>query len=170
MTPTIANGKVFAGTPRGVAVFGLLDESQRPVQIIARHSGKCLDVRGISVDRGAVVQQWGCWNGPNQQWQLTPAGDGSFIVTSVNSGMVLDVYGAFTNNGDKIQQWSFLGGANQKWRLQPVSGNYYELVAGHSGKCLDVTGGSGAVQNGAVVQQWTCLGGTNQQWQLVPAR
>ncbi|HEY7304253.1 MAG TPA: RICIN domain-containing protein [Bryobacteraceae bacterium] len=170
MTPTIANGKVYVGTPQSVAVFGVLDASRRPVEIIARNSGKCLDVRNISTLQGAGVQQWTCWNGPNQQWKLTPAGDGSFIVRSINSGMVLDVYGAFTNNGDKIQQWSSLGQANQKWRLQSVSDGYYELIVEHSGKCLNVTGGPGATQNAIAVQQWTCVGGTNQQWKLVPAR
>jgi hypothetical protein len=170
MTPTIANGKVYAGTPHSVAAFGLLDESRRPVQVMARHTGKCLDVRNISTRRGAAVQQWTCWNGPNQQWKLTPAGDGSFVVRSINSGMVLDVYGALRSNATKIQQWSYLGRANQKWRLQPVSGGYYELVVEHSGKCLEVSGGPGTSKNGVAVQQWTCNSGTNQQWRLVPAR
>lgn len=38
--------------------------------IVPLNSGKCLDVRGISIDDGAPIQQWTCWGGDNQKWQL----------------------------------------------------------------------------------------------------
>jgi Ca2+-binding RTX toxin-like protein len=36
--------------------------------LIARHSGKCMDVLGLATGNGARVGQWGCWWGGNQQW------------------------------------------------------------------------------------------------------
>ena len=40
--------------------------------IVALNSGKCLDVAGISNSDGAGIQQWSCWGGDNQKWQLVP--------------------------------------------------------------------------------------------------
>ena len=36
----------------------------------ARHSGKCLDVRDVSISDGARLQQWVCTGGPAQQFRL----------------------------------------------------------------------------------------------------
>jgi hypothetical protein len=42
-------------------------------RIIARHSGKCLDVANMSIAHGADVVQATCWNpGYNQRWTLKP--------------------------------------------------------------------------------------------------
>ncbi|HZS54691.1 MAG TPA: RICIN domain-containing protein, partial [Bryobacteraceae bacterium] len=168
ITPTVANGKVYVGTTNGVAVFGLLNLGPGPVQLIAQHSGKCLDVRGVSMDPAAQLQQWTCWGGLNQQWYLTPTGDGSYEITSMNSGMSVDVLYMWTDNGAPLIQYPYWGGANEKWLLEPMSGGYYQLVAEHSGKCIDVTGGPSATDDGISIQQYTCWGGSNQQWKLVP--
>ena len=50
------------------------------VQIIASHSGKCLDVTGISGDQNAPIQQYTCRDpaaeidpaAGNQSWSFTP--------------------------------------------------------------------------------------------------
>jgi endoglucanase len=48
------------------------------VQIVAEHSGKCLDVAGQSRDEGAPIQQFECRDAVaeagygNQSWKLTP--------------------------------------------------------------------------------------------------
>ena len=44
--------------------------------LVARHSGKCLDVNGASLADLASVIQWDCHEGDNQQWSVEPAGDG----------------------------------------------------------------------------------------------
>lgn len=36
----------------------------------AKHSGKCMDVAGVSVNNGARLHQWDCHWGGNQQWTL----------------------------------------------------------------------------------------------------
>ena len=141
-----------------------------PVQLIARNSGKCLDVAGISKAPGARVFQWDCWGGPNQQWILTPTVDGSYEITSVNSGLALEVQGGpnVLWNGGTMGQWPYWGGSSQQFQLIPTDSGYYEIVARNSGKCLDVNGGPAAIADGATVQQWDYWGGTNQQWKLVP--
>ena len=40
-------------------------------KIIAKHSGKCLDVSRIGMENGAKIQQWGWSWGDNQKWKLT---------------------------------------------------------------------------------------------------
>lgn len=41
--------------------------------ITAVHSGKCLDVSGVSKNDGAIIHQWGCWGGDNQKWTFVSA-------------------------------------------------------------------------------------------------
>jgi hypothetical protein len=38
-------------------------------RLVAKHSGKCLDVTGISAANGAAIIQWDWWGGNNQQWR-----------------------------------------------------------------------------------------------------
>lgn len=46
--------------------------------ISPQNSGKCLDViytswNNYGLNPGTLVQQWDCWNGPNQEWKIVPA-------------------------------------------------------------------------------------------------
>lgn len=178
----VAGRSVHSAHSSSAAVFGLLVvglfgqtsaahaqtlSSTSPVQVIAKNSGKCLDVRGDSTDAGANIQQWSCTGDTNQQWLFIAAGDGSYEVQSVNSGMSLNVYGNSSSNGAPIIQWPYSGTPNENWRLQPTGNGYYTLVVESTGKCLDVTGGPPATSDGIGIQQWHCWGGDNQAWQLV---
>jgi hypothetical protein len=130
--------------------------------LFANHSGKVLDVSGISTADGAPVIQWEWWGGDNQRWRLEAVGEGYVRAVAKHSGKVLDVSGISTADGAPVIQWTWWGGDNQRWSVQPVGDDYYRLVAKHSGKVLDVTGASTA--NGAQVIQWPWNGGGNQRW------
>jgi hypothetical protein len=132
--------------------------------IIVKHTGKVLDVRGVSTANGAQIQQWDHHGGDNQLFRLIPVGGGYYKIVVEHSGKVLDVRGISTANGAEIQQWDWWGGDNQRWRLEPLGDGYYRVVAKHSGRVLDVRGISTA--NGAQIQQWDWLGGDNQRWKL----
>jgi hypothetical protein len=135
-------------------------------KLIARHSGKALDVLNNGTANGANVQQWTSNNCACQQWTLTHQGSGRYSVMGVGSGKMLDVNAASTADGANVQIWTSTGGNNQRWTFIPAGNGYYRINAVHSGKCLDVAGISTA--DGANVHQWAYLAGANQQWQLVP--
>jgi len=166
-------------SPRSIASLGLvlLSFSAAPsrvaaqapsvsgaYELVARHSGKCLDVSGVSTDDGAAVIQWTCNGGLNQRWTLQAAADGYYNVVAGHSGKMLDVTGVSTDDGARVIQWSANGGQNQQWLLQPVGNGYYTLTARHSGKALDISGVS--IDDGAPAIQWTPNEGQNQQWLL----
>jgi hypothetical protein len=139
-------------------------------RLVAKHSGKCLDVIGASYENGALMDQWECANPQTAQGQvftLVPQGE-YFQLLVRKSGRCLDVPGASQSDGVQLQQYTCLGvgQANQLWKLitvETVGGvNYFKLTAKHSGKCLDVAGGGTA--NGAKVQQWGCNGQNQQKW------
>ncbi|WP_326821578.1 RICIN domain-containing protein [Streptosporangium sp. NBC_01756] len=135
--------------------------------LVARHSGKCLDVAGVSTADGANVQQWTCLpNQRNQEWNLVATDSGYYTLRAVHSGKCLDVAGVGTADGANVQQWTCLSNQrNQEWRLVQKDNGYFTLVVRHSGKCLDVAGVGTA--DGANVQQWTCLPNQrNQEWRL----
>jgi hypothetical protein len=44
------------------------------IQLIARNSGKAVEVQGASTADGGNVVQYSDWNGTNQQWQLVKIG------------------------------------------------------------------------------------------------
>ncbi|PLS67685.1 MAG: hypothetical protein CV045_12210 [Cyanobacteria bacterium M5B4] len=65
--------------------------------LVAKHSGKCLDVSGGSKANGAPIVQWTCHGGNNQVWEQD--GWSNDQLKSVHSKKCLDVAGASRSNG-----------------------------------------------------------------------
>ncbi|HEY8995750.1 MAG TPA: cellulase family glycosylhydrolase [Lacunisphaera sp.] len=132
-------------------------------KIIARHSGKALDVANAATADGSNVHQWTYFGGNNQRWTVTNVGNNQYSIIGVQSGKALDVNGGGTANGTNVLIWSYGGAANQKWTFTATSGGYYRVTPTHAtNMALDVNGASAA--DGANVQIWTYGGGNNQQW------
>jgi glucosylceramidase len=78
---TGGTGATQDGATLQLWAYGGADNQQwRPVhrgdgtwEFTARHSGKCLDVTGLSTADGARLQQWTCTHGPAQTFRLVPA-------------------------------------------------------------------------------------------------
>ncbi|WP_341677815.1 RICIN domain-containing protein [Niveibacterium sp. SC-1] len=135
-------------------------------RLVAKHSGKVLDVAACSNAVGANVQQWSWLGGDCQRWKVTAQTDGTYVLTSQRSGQALDVAGCSTATGADVRQWTANGADCQKWRAEPVGDGYFRLVAKHSGKVLDVAACSTA--DGADVRQWDSLGSECQKWKFEP--
>jgi aryl-phospho-beta-D-glucosidase BglC (GH1 family) len=131
--------------------------------LIAKHSGKALDVRERSTQDGGLLQQWAYGAGANQKWVAQSAGNGLWQLRSTSSNKCVDVSGVSTANGAAVQQWTCTGGGNQLFRLEDQGNGFFYLRASHSNKCLDVTNVSAA--DGAGVQQWDCAG-DNARWKF----
>ena len=134
--------------------------------IVAKHSGKCMDVEGASTAAGALVKQYTCNGGTNQQWQIVSVGGGYYKIVARHSGKVLDVQWGSLDNGAPIWQWDENGTAAQQWAMTDVGSGYFRFTAHHSGKVLDVEGAY--TTDGAQVHQWDYVGIANQQWLLRP--
>ena len=144
--------------------------------VVARHSGKCLDVAVDSAANGALVQQWQCNGGNAQNWSLVPRlfsdGSGNFLYELKRNrflGGVRLCLDMDTTNYAHIQQWQCNGGNNQLWRLERVNDpGSWRAINYHFGICIDIVGSSGA--DGAGAQGYPCLGKTgtyaNQHFHL----
>ncbi|HEX7330044.1 MAG TPA: Calx-beta domain-containing protein [Pyrinomonadaceae bacterium] len=144
----------------------IYDGSTRYYEIVAKHSGKCMDVAGASTATGANVHQWTCVGVTNQQWQVLPVSGGYYKIVARHSGKVLDVKFGGLDNGTPVWQMDENGTAAQQWQIIDVGDGYVRIMARHSGKALDVAGVSFA--DGAQIHQWDYIGAANQQWLLRP--
>ena len=84
------------------------------MNVVAVHSGKCLDVTAASTADGAAVIQYTCGSGTNQQWQVRTVGS-SFQLVARHSGKCLDLPGSSTANGTRLKQYTCTSGTNQLW-------------------------------------------------------
>jgi hypothetical protein len=132
-------------------------------QLVARHSGKCLDITSNSTADSARALQWPCGSGTNQRFTVQDLGTGYHRVVARHSGKCLDVSSNSTADGATVLQYTCSGATNQQWQVRDVGGGYVDLVARHSGRCAQVDTASTA--DGAAIVQRTCGTGTNQQWQ-----
>ena len=71
--------------------------------MIAKHSGKCLDVSGWSNANGGKIVQWNCNGQNNQKWSLRDVGDSQYQVVSRSSGKCLDNRGSKDGGTDVVQ-------------------------------------------------------------------
>jgi hypothetical protein len=129
----------------------------------AVHSGKVLDVTGISTADGAALQQWEWVGGNNQRFRLEPLGLSTYRIVAQHSDKVLDVWQGSKANGAQIVQWPWHGDDNQLWTVDGVDDSL-RITSVRSGKVLTVANFS--AQNGAPIQQWDWLGGRDQRWQF----
>lgn len=152
-----------ASKPVLVSRFPVIGTTYR---IEARHSGKVLDVSGVSTADGAHIIQWTYGGGANQKFKFEDAGNGYFKIRNVNSGKLIDDDGASRENGAHMLQWSDQSSPNQHWAVTPIGvSGYYCIVNRLSGKALDVAGGSTA--DGAHILQWDYNNNTNQHWRII---
>ena len=75
-------------------------------------NGKCLDITGGSTANGALIEEWTCNGGSNQQW-LAVNGE----LVNPASGKCLDDPGFNTTQGTQLDLWTCNGGSNQQWSV-----------------------------------------------------
>ena len=132
-------------------------------RVVARHSGKALDVFGHQTQDGADVIQWAYGGGNNQRWTLTHLGNNVYQIMGVESGKALAVASTSTANGTNVDIRSYNGATNQRWTISATSGGYFRLApVSAPNSALDVNGAQ--TTDGANVFQWSWTGGNNQQW------
>jgi hypothetical protein len=138
--------------------------------IVAKHSGKCLDIKGASKLDAAEVIQYHWHGGSNQMFKIEslPDDPGYYRIVATHSGKCLDIKGASKLDAAEVIQYHWRGGSNQMFRIEPLSDDpgYYRIVAKHSGKCLDIRGASNL--DVAEVIQYHWHGGNNQRFRLSP--
>ncbi|MFE9139094.1 RICIN domain-containing protein [Streptomyces sp. NPDC007355] len=83
------------------------------VNVVARHSGKCLDVSGLSTADGAEVFQYACNGGRNQEWAVRGSG-GYLTLTARHSAKCSRPSGGSTTNGAGAVQWACDGTTSQQ--------------------------------------------------------
>lgn len=90
--------------------------------IIARHSGKCLDVEGGvgAIEDGANIDQWRCGDAgdSNQLWRLERVRGLNFQLRAAHSNKCLGVAGASSAEGANVEQQTCGGrtAEHQLWR------------------------------------------------------
>jgi len=135
--------------------------------ILARSSGKGLDVADNATTSGARLQQYDVTGGggSNQRWSFTPAGNGNYYIKVKSTQMCMAPSAQGTVDGEKVQQRTCGTSGEFQWTVTSLGTGYYKVVNANSGKSLDVQDNS--LLNGANIQVWAYTGANNQQWQFV---
>ncbi|MGI5522417.1 ThuA domain-containing protein [Micromonospora sp. CA-259024] len=136
--------------------------------VTAQHSGKLMDVSGVSTADGAQITQWAATGANNQKWQAVDAGSGAVYLKAVHSGKCVEVVGSSTAAGAFLQQATCNNGNQQKFTATATgTSGVYTVRNVLSGLCVDVNGA--ATTDGARLLQWTCHSAANQQWRFTLA-
>lgn len=135
--------------------------------LVARHSGKVLEIADASTAADAQLQQAEAVGQNHQQFKFDAAGERLFAIRARHSGLVVDIYGASTADGVKVIQSGWHSGSNQRFRLIEAGDGYYFIEAEHSGKCLDVRDAA-KTPGATVLQQANPLKGDSHNQQFRP--
>jgi hypothetical protein len=135
-------------------------------RIVARHSGKVVEVHHNKVDRGIPIQQGDWVGGEYQQFQFHKNGQ-FYNIVSRSSGRSLDVPGESWADGLGIVQWDRHDySINQQFTTVPAGGGAYYISARHSQKFLCMKDGGKDYGVPLVQQIWN--GGDHFQFSFVP--
>ncbi|MEV7614597.1 RICIN domain-containing protein [Streptomyces sp. NPDC089799] len=123
-------------------------------------TGKCLDIQGASRDPGALVQQFSCKTGYQQEFATLFGADGLTRMQPRHSGKCIGAAG--TAPGSQVTQQVCHDGAIQRWDLVDLGGGQVAVRNAATGLCLD----DGANPSGSrrEVRQVVCTGSSTQNW------
>ena len=85
-----------------------------------RHSGKVLDVRGVSQENGANVHQWEYVGWANQQWKLEPVSIETQLATHQGNSTTEAIFRIYPNPASK--QLTVVGGENYQVSFYDLTG------------------------------------------------
>ena len=140
--------------------------------LVAKHSGKCLDIKGGSFRNGSSMEQEGCSGSEAPNFEFLPVAGKSatYLIKNTRTGKCVDVFRAKKDNRAGVIQYSCGEGANQHFQLTDAGGGYYQLKAQHSGKCVDVRWA--LKKDGTEIIQYSCQSSSvrqkngNQLWKI----
>lgn len=90
-------------------------------QLVARHSGKCLDVFHADLADGTRIIQFTCVNSTAQQFRLEPLASGHSRIVARHSQKCLQPSGGSAADLAPIVQSTCLSTTAQRWRLSSVA-------------------------------------------------
>ena len=140
--------------------------------LVAKHSGKCLDLTGGSTDNASPLEQESCSSSEGAEFAfIAVSGQAdTYLIKNKRSNKCLDVYRASTANRTPLVQYSCGDVLHRQFKLLDAGGGYYQLRARHSGKCVDVR--YALVRDGAEIIQYSCQDSSareeygNQLWKV----
>ncbi|MFG2874699.1 family 20 glycosylhydrolase [Streptomyces sp. NPDC048337] len=125
-------------------------------------AGKALDDPASSSASGTQLITWTPHGGPNQQWQLTLNGDGTYTLVNGASTLCADIAGGSTAAGATVVQATCNGGDSQRWKTTAAGSGGYSVANKKSALLLTTASGT----DGALVTQQPANGSTYQLWQI----
>nr|WP_321412151.1 family 43 glycosylhydrolase [uncultured Carboxylicivirga sp.] len=134
-------------------------------KILARHSGKALDVAGCSQKPGANVHQWDDNGLDCQKWVVQATEGGYYTIVAVAGGLALDISNCSTENGANVGMWQPNAADCHLYSIYQNGDGYYYIVSKRSSKVLEIADGS--TQSGANLQQNSSISADYQQFDFV---
>lgn len=90
-------------------------------KVIAKHSGKVLDVAGVSSANGADIHQWSYSGSDNQKWIVVDAGDGFYKLIAQHSGKVAEIASCSSDQMANLQQYDNNDQTCGHWNFESVN-------------------------------------------------
>ncbi|GAA4374329.1 hypothetical protein GCM10023186_05800 [Hymenobacter koreensis] len=135
--------------------------------VVARSSGRALDILGASAENGAPAVQWEFTQAHSQQWRFVrvTAGGEWFRIEVRHNGKCLTVEKP-TENAPVVQR-PFSGGVYQQWKLVPAGpAGSMQLVNKGNEFCLAASAAD--KNNGVTIVAQRYQGRATQQWRVFP--
>ncbi|MGW4897128.1 ricin-type beta-trefoil lectin domain protein [Kitasatospora sp. NPDC004240] len=128
-------------------------------------SWQCMDAVG-GPHAGAELAIYGCWNTPNQRFNLATDGTvraGSLCLSTQDNAL---------GNGTRVVLATCTGATGQKWAVRPDGRIFLPATVdadNPAGRCLELPGW--ATDQGTRIGIWNCPGPQNNQlWSITPER
>ncbi len=96
--------------------LGTAEEVPEWAYLVAKHSGKALDIGGASQDDGGWADQWDWADVDQQKFRVEPADGRYFRLIAKHSGKALAIADSSLSAGAALVQWEAGSGDNQRFQ------------------------------------------------------
>lgn len=135
-------------------------------RIVNRKSGKGLDIGGHNTGNDAFVTQYDSYGQPNQIFQLSSSGTGTYRLRPIHAYTSLTIEKGKQDDGAELRTWTDTDSPAQQWLIEPQGEGWYKIRSKNSNKLMSVQNQSG--DNAAKIVQMPDSGSPDQQWKFEP--